>query len=208
MSKDTSNNPFGDGPDEDEDEDDVFVMDDVGDEEDSRFMVPEGDYESIVVDLTKDVSSAGNPMWVFDFQTVEDNAGKKDSPHVGKTFKNFCAITPSAMWKLRETLAALGLVGKDRGAKFNKKDVIGRRAKLTIEDDTYKGKKRSSIATVSPSRAGAGSRVGDKKKAEEPKTEAAKPAATKPAASPKKVVPLKKPASAAPPEPTDDDNPF
>ncbi len=104
----------------------------------------EDDYAARVVDLFKDTSNQGNAMYVWEYELLFPRSVR------GKTFRNFTAITPAAMWKLTETLEALGL-GKAGGkSKFTKQEAIGRYAIVTIEDQEYQGRTRSSIAKVSP----------------------------------------------------------
>lgn len=140
------NNPFG-APSEQEtpeDNDDVFEVEVPNDDGDSKFRVPATDYPARVVDLFKDTSSAGNAMYVWEFELLWPRSVR------GKTFRNFTALTPAAMWKLTEVLEALGLGEKGKKAKFKKEDAIGRMAIVSIEDQEYKGQMRSSIAKISP----------------------------------------------------------
>lgn len=105
--------------------------------------IPEGAYAATCTDIDQQVSKGGNPMFVWTFQIA---AG----PHKGKEFKSFTALTPAAMWKVAETVEALG-VGQVGGVvKFTRSDVIGKACGIVIEDDDYNGRKQSRIASVIP----------------------------------------------------------
>lgn len=105
--------------------------------------IPEGVYLAKCTDITQEVSKGGNPMFVWTFQI-------SSGPYDGKEFKNFTALTPAAMWKVAETVEALG-VGQVGGVvKFARSDVIGKACGVVIEDDEYNGRKQSRIANVVP----------------------------------------------------------
>lgn len=118
----------------------------------SNFRIPAGQYEGVLTDLTKQVSEAGNPMWVWKFRlTRGENAGRE--------FSTFTALTPQALWKVAEVVEALGLGAQGSASKFSRADAIGRLATLNIVDDNYKGQERSSIGSVSAHPDGAGTRA-------------------------------------------------
>jgi hypothetical protein len=135
-------NPFGAPREEDDDSFEVQLPSD--EEEASKWVVPEGEYDARVVGLEKEESNAGNPMYVWEFELLGPGELK------GRTFKSWTALTPAAMWKVREVLEALGLGESGKKAKFTKKDAIGRRCTLDIQDDEYEGKLRSTVKTVLP----------------------------------------------------------
>lgn len=141
-----TDNPFG-TPAEDDDHFEVDLPEDDG----SGFMVPEGDYIGCLVDLEKGFSQAGNPMWTWTFKLVQ---GEQE----GREFKLFTALTPAAMWKVREVIEALGLGTAGKTSKWKKSDAIGRMCTLTMVDDEYQGVKRSSINKTTPHPGGVGTR--------------------------------------------------
>lgn len=144
-------NPFG-AP-EEEEADDEFSLNGPLDG-DSDFRYPEGLYVVACSDVEKSVSSNENPMWVWSLKLWDnvDNIKNVLSPgeHRGKEIKNFTAITAAAMWKLREMVEGLLLGKKGENLKFKKADAIGRLCVVELQDDEYKGVKRSSIAKVYP----------------------------------------------------------
>ncbi|KKL55842.1 hypothetical protein LCGC14_2251370 [marine sediment metagenome] len=100
----------------------------------NAFSVPDGEYAAVVIDLEKQYSKAGNPMWVWDFELLADNP---EDPHFGKQFRAWTALTPAAMWKVAEFLEALELGKPGEKVKFKKSDVINRRALLSMVQEDY-----------------------------------------------------------------------
>lgn len=142
-------NPFG-NPAANEDEN-VFELDLTN--ESGSTTIPEGDYPAKLIGVEKTTSkSSGNPMWVWEFMITKGN-------EAGTTFKYFTVITPSALWKLVETLEALGIGGFGKNISFKPEEIIGTEIIITVVDDEYNGVTRSSITKVAPSAAGAGSKA-------------------------------------------------
>jgi len=155
-----ASNPFGAPQENDDDEFDV----DLGEDNGGGLLLPTGYYEAVLTDLDKGQSNAGNPMWVWQLrltgnlaQKVGGNASGKmkiepgDQKLNGREFRIYTAITPAAMWKLRETLLAFGLsTGKEKNSKFKKADAIRRMCIVHLVDDEYQDVKRSSVKKALP----------------------------------------------------------
>ena len=107
----------------------------------SSYAIPDGIYAAKCIDVTQDVSKSGNPMFVWEFELVGGD-------YNGRTFKSWTAITPAAMWKVAETVQALGVGQTGRVVKFKRSDVIGKACGLVIEKDEYNGKENSKISNV------------------------------------------------------------
>ena len=99
--------------------------------------LPGGASDSFEVDLT-DVEY---PMFVWDFELLEGD-GK------GRVLKVFTAITPAAMWKVAETVIALGVGQTGEVVKFSRSDVVGKDCGVTVADSEYNGNVRSQIQRV------------------------------------------------------------
>ena len=80
-------------------------------------------------------------MFVWDFEIV-------DGPNKGFLTKVFTAITPAAMWKVAETVQALGVGQSGQVVKFKRSDVIGKICGALIEQTEYNGSTRSQISRV------------------------------------------------------------
>ena len=120
----------------------VFDVD-LTDVKESSYIIPDGDYQVKCVDVEQAVSQAGNPQFVWTFAII-------DGEHKDMEFKSFTALTPAAMWKVAETVTALGLGSVGTKVKFSRSEVLGKRCIATIEESEYKGVVRSTIANLRP----------------------------------------------------------
>ena len=118
---------------------DTFEIDltDVSD----GFTIPDGNYRVKCLEVEQSVSKSGNPMFVWTFQVCEE-------PHLGFESKVFTAITPAAMWKVAETVMALGVGQTGSVVKFKRTDVVGKECGALIEKTEYNGQERSQITKV------------------------------------------------------------
>jgi hypothetical protein len=107
-----------------------------------RKKIPEGDYRFKVDKAYWDESEAGNDMVVFE-SVVAEGAQK------GWRGWTYCAVTPKALWKLRQMLEALGVeVPEGKKLAVNPKKYIGLEHGGTVESEEYDGKKRSKITDI------------------------------------------------------------
>ena len=113
--------------------------------------IPEGDYIGRLVNLEKTTSKAGNPMWVWDFAITEGE-------YAGMEFRLFTAITPAALWKLAETLEALGVGGFGQAIKFTTEEVLNTLVVMHVYDDDYNGQLRSQLDGITAHPNGAGTK--------------------------------------------------
>lgn len=105
------------------------------------FTIPDGNYKIKCVEVEQSVSKGGNPMFVWTFEVSEGD-------HTGFQLKTFTAITPAAMWKVAETVTALGIGQTGSVVKFKRSDVIGRECGAVVEKTEYNGSYRSQISRV------------------------------------------------------------
>ena len=108
-----------------------------------RYCVPDGEYAVRVTNVNKEESKAGNPMFVWDFEVCE-------GPHTGHSMRVWTAMTPAALWKLSETVCALGLGDEGQAVKFSKQKALGRRALALVEAEEYNKKWNSKIQKLLP----------------------------------------------------------
>jgi hypothetical protein len=134
--------------------DDEFAFD-IPDDADSGTRgarIPEGEYRGKCVSIIKDKSKAGNPMYVWSFVITKGR-------QAGRDFPLYTVLTPEAMWKLSETLLALGVPAEaGTSGVFQKSDVIGVYCVLVIEDDEFENRPRSKLTRILPDPRGAGRR--------------------------------------------------
>lgn len=119
---------------------DNFEVDLTGVQSNS-FTIPDGNYRVKCVDVEQSVSKGGNPMFVWTFEISEGD-------HKGFQSKVFTAITPAAMWKVAETVIALGVGQTGSVVKFKRTDVVGKECGALIEATEYNGNTRSQISKV------------------------------------------------------------
>lgn len=105
------------------------------------FTIPDGNYKVVCTDIEQSVSKGGNPMFVWSFEVAE-------GPYAGFQSKVFTAITPAAMWKVAETVEALGVGQTGTKVKFNRTDVLNKECGALIEKSEYNGQERSQITRV------------------------------------------------------------
>ena len=106
-----------------------------------NFKIPDGNYKVKCIDIEQSVSKGGNPMFVWTFEVSEGD-------HIGFQSKVFTAITPAAMWKVAETVQALGVGQTGSVVKFKRTDVINKECGALIEQTEYNGQTRSQISRV------------------------------------------------------------
>lgn len=114
---------------------------DLSDVQENSFTIPDGLYKVKCIEIEQSVSKGGNPMFVWTFEVSEgDRAGFQS--------KVFTAITPAAMWKVAETVQALGIGQTGQTVKFKRTDVINKECGALIEKTEYNGKINSQISRV------------------------------------------------------------
>lgn len=107
----------------------------------SSFTIPDGEYTLRCIDVEQGVSRADNPQYIWTFVVV-------NGEYAGKEFKVFTALTPAAMWKVAETVEALGIGSVGQAVRFRRQDVIGRQCTGVIEKQTYNNQERSQITRL------------------------------------------------------------
>ena len=105
----------------------------------SGFTIPDGLYKVKCTDIEQTVSRGGNPMFAW---TFEVSAG----PQAGFQSKVFTALTPAAMWKVAETVEALGMGQTGQVVKFRRSDVLNKECGAMFETSEYNGQTRSQIS--------------------------------------------------------------
>ena len=106
------------------------------------FHIQSGDYLMKCLSAEEAVSkSSDNEMLVFKFEGLEKAAK-------GKQFRLHCTLTPNALWKLGQTLRALGIDVPDEPTDFDLAEVEGVEVIGTVTDNEYEGKINSRLSEV------------------------------------------------------------
>ena len=142
-------NPFGNPGNPASASDDDFVIDLTGVESSGgrQDFIGVGEHLGFCSDVVKQTSKAGNPMLVFTFTVYRGE-------YAGKSRKLYCSLTASALWKLDETLNALGFkLGDDRKLSIAAIKEGAKRTLVTmeiVEGEPYNGRPTTDFARVSP----------------------------------------------------------
>lgn len=107
----------------------------------SGFTIPDGVHKVKCVEIEQTVSKSGNPMFTW---TFEVSAGSD----IGFQSKVFTALTPAAMWKVAETVEALGVGQTGQVVKFKRSDVLNKECGAVFETSEYNGQTRSQISRL------------------------------------------------------------
>jgi hypothetical protein len=105
------------------------------------FHIAPNEYLMKCVGVTDEISKQGNNMLVFKFEGLE-KASK------GRSFRMHCTLGANALWKLKQTLRAMGIEVTDEPSELNPDDVVDIEVLGTVVDDTYEGKPISRLAEV------------------------------------------------------------
>lgn len=105
---------------------------------------PAGDYRGIIKDLVAGESKAGN-------KKLDVHIGDADRPSA--TYRYTCTFTEASLFKLRNLLIAAGMSAPKKKVKLTAavlNKLIGREVGMSLDDDEYEGKMRSTIVGVFP----------------------------------------------------------
>lgn len=139
----SAGDPFG-TPDMDA-SDDEFLIDLSGYERKERKdHIGIGQHLGYVSAVERQTSKAGNPMIVF-------SATVYRGEWAGKTNKVYCALTPDALWKLDQTLEAIGVQGQ--GAKMSFAELKARALRtfvtmVVIDGGEYNGRPQTQLDSL------------------------------------------------------------
>lgn len=112
------------------------------DDSGGSFHIQSGDYLMKCLSVEESVSkSSSNEMLVFKFEGLEKTAK-------GRGFKLHCTLTENSLWKLKQTLRALGLEVPDKPSDFDPAEVEGVEVIGTVTDNEYEGKINSRLSEV------------------------------------------------------------
>ena len=105
-------------------------------------LLPEGMYPATVFEIKEKVAKeSGKPMLEFTFKLVNQNNRRM--------WANY-SLQPSALWKLKSTLLALGIPPKklEGELEFEPQDLLGRECILEVTIGTWNGKQSNEVKDV------------------------------------------------------------
>jgi hypothetical protein len=122
----------------------IVTVDFTGvDEGGGSFTIKDGSYPMKVVKVTEEESKAGNDMLVF---TFEGTAGAAK----GKSFKQWAALTPDSLWKLKSLLKALGQEVPDSPHDIDLDELVDLELTGVVSKEDYNGKTSSKMTDFGP----------------------------------------------------------
>lgn len=101
----------------------------------------EGDYRAKIVKVDDHMSKAKNEQWVFTIQLTEDQRA---------TYGHYCGFDEKNAWKVRNLLIACGKKVPKKRVNVDPNSLVGKEIGVTLIDDEYEGKMKSTIDAVFP----------------------------------------------------------
>lgn len=101
--------------------------------------MPAGDYKAVITDITKRESNAGNQMLEVIFQL---------SNHRSASYPYYVVLDEKSLWKLRNILLAVGAKVPKGAANIDVARLKGKEVGISLEDDEYEGRDKSTIDAV------------------------------------------------------------
>lgn len=140
-----SNDPFGQPP--LFDDGDVFSLDIPVDAGKPAWFIEAGEYIARLVDLERGTSRNSNPQIIWTYAIVK--ASPENQAMLGKEIKDFTTLTAAAMWRVTQTLDALGVpYVPGQPLQLSRAALISTQVGLVIEEGEWGGRPQSRIARV------------------------------------------------------------
>lgn len=110
-----------------------------------RVLLPENDYRVRVKEVTKEEGDKAPYLkWVF------ETKGAKDKKYNGKNLYYNTSLSPDSLWNLRNLLEACGIEVPNSTKEIDLTELEDLELFVTVEHDTYNGKKRSNVVDFGP----------------------------------------------------------
>lgn len=103
--------------------------------------MPAGDYVGVIVAVDDHVKEGKDKQWVFTIKLKSNSSA---------VYPYYCQLTETTLWKIRNLFIAAGKQVPKKKAKVDPNKIVGAEIGLTLEDDEYEGKEKSSIAATFP----------------------------------------------------------
>ena len=101
----------------------------------------EGDYLAKIIQVEDRPAKDDEEMWVFAIQLQDRKSA---------VYPFYCKLVENQLWKLRNLLIAAGKSVPKKRVAVDPNSIVGKTIGVTLEDDEYEGRLKSSIAAVFP----------------------------------------------------------
>jgi hypothetical protein len=108
--------------------------------------LPEGEYEATVFEVEQKVGqSSGKPYLNWQFKLQDPNYDNRRAFFM-------TSLSPNALWKLKDTLKALGVDEEDLAGNFelDPQELVGTECTIKIGHEEYNGEVRDRVLDVLP----------------------------------------------------------
>lgn len=104
--------------------------------------LPEGDYLARITAVKDgEAKSDKGAMWIFTIVPEQHRSAK---------YPYYCKLQENQLWKVRNILVAAGIAVPKKKVKVDPERVVGKLIAISLEDDEYEGKMKSTIAAIFP----------------------------------------------------------
>lgn len=107
--------------------------------------VPAGDYKARIVKVedaeVKKGDNKGQPQWLFTIQLIDRPTSK---------YPYYCSFQENQLWKIRNIAVAAGINVPKKRIKLDPERLVGKMIAVTMEDDEYEGREKSTIGAIFP----------------------------------------------------------
>ncbi len=109
--------------------------------------IPEGDYLAEVVKVTKETGKdSGEPYLSWRFKVLDEGNKQTD----GTVLRETTSLQPHALFRLKALLIAIGVSVPNSAMKLDLEAMAGKQAGISVADEVYDGKRRSTIVDIFP----------------------------------------------------------
>jgi hypothetical protein len=102
---------------------------------------PAGEYRAKIVKVEDDESKQGNAQWIFTIVVTTDQRS---------TYPYYCGLDEKQAWKIRKLCIAAGIPVPKKRVMVDPNKLVNKEIGITLDDDEYEGKMKSTIVDTFP----------------------------------------------------------
>ncbi len=108
--------------------------------------LPAGDYRAKITKVEDAESKQGNKQWVFTIVPTTVAGGGRAAP----SYPYYCGFVTDQAWKIRNLCIAAGIPVPSKRVKVDPNKLVNKEIGISLDDDEYEGKAKSTIVGVFP----------------------------------------------------------